>query len=82
MSEPQEPMNFEQALADLERIVRELEDGKVGLEESLNFYTRGVTLLQHCYGQLRKAEIKIQELIGTDGQGNILTCTSSLAAIL
>jgi exodeoxyribonuclease VII small subunit len=65
--------SFEQSLIELERIVRDLEDGKIGLEESLARYEQGVSLLKLCYGKLRQAELKIQELIGTDGQGNVLT---------
>ena len=65
--------SFEQALADLERIVRELEDGKIGLEDALARYEQGVTLLKRCYGQLRQVEQKIVELTGQDEQGNPLT---------
>ena len=70
---PQPPLTFEQALADLERIVHELEDGKIGLEDSLARYEQGVALLKQCYGQLRQAEQRIQELVGVDDQGNPLT---------
>ena len=66
-------LTFEQALAELDRIVRELEDGKVGLEESLARYEQGVALLKKCYGQLRRAELRIQELVGIDEQGNPIT---------
>jgi len=70
---PCDAPTFEQALADLERIVRELEDGKIGLEESLARYEQGVALLKRCYGQLRQVEQKIVELTGVDGEGNPLT---------
>ena len=69
----QPPLTFEQALADLERIVRELEDGTIGLQDSLARYEQGVALLKQCYGQLRQAEQRIQELVGADEQGNPLT---------
>ena len=52
---------FEHALAELERLVRELEDGQVGLEESLARYERGIGLLKHCYGLLQHAEQRILE---------------------
>ena len=46
MIEPTPPLlTFEQALAELDRIVRELEDGKTGLEDSLARYEQGVALL-------------------------------------
>jgi exodeoxyribonuclease VII small subunit len=70
---PCDAPTFEQALADLERIVRELEDGKIGLEESLARYEQGVALLKRCYGQLRQVEQKIVQLSGVDGDGNPIT---------
>lgn len=74
MGEPSpSPLTFEQALAELDRIVRELEDGKIGLEESLARYEQGVTLLKQCYGQLRRVEQRIHELTGVDEQGNPIT---------
>ncbi len=66
---PSESVSFEEALAELERILRSLEDGTTSLEESLSRYERGVTLLKHCYGQLRDAEQRIQLVSGIDGEG-------------
>jgi exodeoxyribonuclease VII small subunit len=57
---------FEEALVDLERMVRELEDGRLGLEESLTCYEQGVGLVRRCYSQLRTAEQKILLLSGSD----------------
>jgi exodeoxyribonuclease VII small subunit len=71
--EPCNDLNFEQCLAELDRIVRELEDGKVGLEDSLARYEQGVSLLKKCYSQLRRAELRIQELVGIDAEGNPIT---------
>jgi len=74
MSEPlADSLTFEQALAELEKIVRELEDGKTGLEESLARYEKGVGLLRRCYGQLRQVEQRIVELMGQDADGQPLT---------
>ena len=70
MSEAREPQTFEQALAELERIVRDLEDGRTGLEESLARYEQGVALLKRCYSHLNHAEQRISELAGTDAAGN------------
>ena len=41
------PLRFEQALAELESILRELEDGTTSLEDALERYERGVGLLRH-----------------------------------
>ena len=60
---------FEAALAELERIVRDLEDGQLGLEASLARYEAGVGLLKHCYAQLRQAEQRILLLTGVDEEG-------------
>jgi exodeoxyribonuclease VII small subunit len=56
------PRNFEDALAELERILAEIEGGKVGLEESLVKYERGTFLIQHCRGVLSSAEKQIEVL--------------------
>jgi exodeoxyribonuclease VII small subunit len=67
MSQPPGDLpTFEQALSELERLVRELEDGQIGLEESLARYERGIGLLKHCYGQLQLAEQRILQLSGVD----------------
>jgi exodeoxyribonuclease VII small subunit len=63
------PPRFEQALAELEAILRELEDGTTSLEESLARYERGVALLRQCYGQLRDAEQKVKLLAGLTENG-------------
>ena len=46
---------FEDALAELQRIVADLENGSVGLEESLARFERGVTLLKTGYATLEQA---------------------------
>jgi exodeoxyribonuclease VII small subunit len=71
MSDPTEPAppHFEQALAELDGILRELEDGTTTLEDALARYERGVTLLRQCYGQLRAAEQKVKVLAGLTEDG-------------
>jgi exodeoxyribonuclease VII small subunit len=64
-----ESPSFEAAVAELERIVRCLEDGSTSLEEGLAQYERGVGLLQHCYAQLQSAELRISSLAGVDADG-------------
>jgi exodeoxyribonuclease VII small subunit len=66
---PLDKLTFEQALTELDRIVRELEDGGTGLEDSLARYEAGVGLLKSCYAQLRQAEQRIQLLAGVDEEG-------------
>src|SRR4051794_25649433 len=66
---PSDSLTFEKALADLEAILRSLEDGNTTLEQSLSQYERGVALLRNCYAQLRDAEQRILKLSGVDGDG-------------
>ncbi len=68
-----QPLSFEQSLVELEKIVRDLEDGQTGLEDALRRYEQGVGLLKHCYGKLRCAEQRIIELTGRDEAGNAVT---------
>jgi exodeoxyribonuclease VII small subunit len=70
---PVEPVSFEQALKELEQLVRTLEDGGTGLEEALARYEQGVGLLKHCYGLLQQAEQRIQTLTGETADGQPVT---------
>jgi exodeoxyribonuclease VII small subunit len=62
-------LTFEQSLAELERVVHQLEDGQTGLEEALACYEQGVGLLKRCYTQLQQAEQRILLLTGVSEQG-------------
>src|SRR5438445_9695964 len=74
MNAPKEDSRtFEQSLAELERIVRELEDGRLGLEEALARYEAGVGLLKQCYVRLQQAEQRILLLTGIDSEGRPVT---------
>ena len=60
---------FEKALAELEDIVRQLEGGRVPLEDSIAIYERGEILKRHCESLLKRAEARIERVtIGADGQ--------------
>jgi exodeoxyribonuclease VII small subunit len=64
-----EAPNFEQALARLEAIVHELEEGSLGLADALARYEQGVGLLKQCYTMLEQAERKIELVSGLDSTG-------------
>jgi exodeoxyribonuclease VII small subunit len=64
------PPSFEQALTRLEGIVRDLEEGQLGLADSLARYETGVGLLKDCHQLLERAERKIELLSGVDAEGN------------
>lgn len=67
------PKSFEEALAELEKILSEIEGGEVGLEESLLRYERGNFLIQHCRGVLNAAERQIEMLSKAPDGGIIST---------
>jgi len=62
-------LSFEQALAELERIVQNLESGNVELEQSITMYERGAALKAHCEGKLKDAKLKIEKIVlNADGK--------------
>lgn len=67
------PKSFEEALAELEQILADIEGGQVPLEESLVKYERGQFLIQHCRGVLTSAEKQIELL--SKGEGDELRST-------
>ena len=64
-------LSFEAALAELEKIVRTLEQGQAPLDESIELYQRGDRLKRHCEARLKAAQARIEQIsIGADGQPN------------
>lgn len=55
--------NFEAAIAELESLVEEMEQGDISLEESLKKFERGIELTRTCQQALQEAEQKVQMLI-------------------
>jgi len=56
-------MSFEDALAELEQIVRGLETGQQKLEDAITAYERGVALRRHCETKLEEAEARVQVIV-------------------
>ena len=69
MSEtPVAEMSFEQAIAELERVVTQLDSGSVELEASIALYERRAKLKEHCEAKLNAAEEKVAKLtLSADG---------------
>lgn len=65
--------SFEESLGELEKIVAELEGGKLGLSDALARYEEGVRHLKGCQQLLEAAERKIELLSGVDAEGNPIT---------
>ena len=61
-------MSFEDALAALEEVVRDLEGGQVPLEKSIDLYERGEALRKHCEERLKAAELRVEKIVGSDGE--------------
>ncbi|PRY91688.1 exodeoxyribonuclease VII small subunit [Donghicola tyrosinivorans] len=66
---PVEEMTFEAAMAELEKVVAQLEAGQVPLEDSIKLYERGAALKKRCEAKLKEAEEKVAQ-ITLDGEGN------------
>jgi exodeoxyribonuclease VII small subunit len=61
-------VNLEKALNELEKLVEEMEQGNLSLEESLKRFEKGIALTSDCQEALQKAELKVQELIEKNGK--------------
>ena len=61
-------MSFEDALRELEAIVRRLEEGKINLEDAIKAYERGAALRTHCEKKLKDARLRVEQIVvGPDG---------------
>lgn len=68
MEQEQKNMTFEESLQRLEAIVRQMEQGNVSLQESLNLFEEGSKLARQCGALLDEAELKVVRLMkGPDG---------------
>jgi exodeoxyribonuclease VII small subunit len=56
-------LSFEQALAELERIVGQLESGQAPLEQSIELYERGARLKAHCEKRLEAARLRVEKIV-------------------
>jgi len=75
--DPQEP-DFEQALAELEKLVERLERGDLPLDEALKTFERGVALTRHCQSSLKSAQQKVEILLRkSGGQTELQTFTGA-----
>ena len=59
-----EPIGFEQALDELDSLVRRMESGQLSLDDSIAAYRRGAELARFCQGKLASAEQEIKRLEG------------------
>ena len=68
-AEPAIELSFEDALTELEQIVKTLEQGTASLDESIELYKRGDRLKRHCEARLKAAQARIEQIaFGADGK--------------
>jgi len=61
-------LSFEDSLAELEKIVSQLERGDVALADSIRIYKRGAALKARCESQLKDAQLEVEQIVmGPDG---------------
>ena len=68
-AEPAQTASFEEALAELGRIVAGLESGSLGLSESIAAYERGVALVRRLHDELARVEARVSVLVRIDEEG-------------
>lgn len=64
---PTADLSFDDALAELQRTIAELETGGLPLERTLALHERGAALLEHCETLLRSAELRMRQLVSKGG---------------
>lgn len=64
---PVEQLTYEEALAELEALVGVLEEEQKPLDEAIALFERGQALARHCTALLEKAELRVQQLNGSEG---------------
>jgi len=67
-------MSFEEALSELELIVREMEGGRGDLDEAINAYARGAHLKLHCENKPKDAQARVEKIVvgSANGSGDVV----------
>lgn len=63
-------LSFEQAMQELEVLVRRLEEGRLPLEEAIQAYERGTVLKNHCEAKLQAAKLRVDQVV-LSGNGDV-----------
>lgn len=66
MAKKPENLSFEESLGELERIVTELEQGDISLDDALKQFERGINLVRHSQAKLEQAQQKVTILLQQD----------------
>lgn len=65
-----ENFSFEEAMTELEALVKKLEEGQLSLEEAIDTFEKGSLLQRHCEKKLLAAKMRVEQIID-NGEGNI-----------
>ncbi|MCX7352941.1 MAG: exodeoxyribonuclease VII small subunit [Alphaproteobacteria bacterium] len=77
-----EKLSFEEALGELESLVRRLEEGKCPLDEAIKTFERGIGLKNHCDTKLKNARLKVEQILeNSDGSVSMKPFLNEEAAI-
>ena len=71
MAKKPENLTFEESLCELERIVSELEQGDVSLDDALKQFERGIKLVRNSQGKLKQAQQKVAILMADDENASL-----------
>ena len=75
---PISELTFEEAMAELEKVVGQLERGDVALEASIALYERGAALKKVCEDKLKAAEEKVELIRAQEGRATGTTAADGL----
>ncbi|AQS37402.1 Exodeoxyribonuclease VII small subunit [Shewanella psychrophila] len=76
MAKKPENLTFEESLTELERIVSDLEQGDVSLDDALKQFERGIKLVRNSQGKLEQAQQKVSILMQEDEDASLTSFTS------
>lgn len=75
-------LSFEQALQELEALVRSLEEGKTTLDQTVETYERGVALKSHCESLLKAAKLRVEKItVGASPEGTLSAVSVSPSSL-
>jgi exodeoxyribonuclease VII small subunit len=60
--------SFETSLEELEKVVKELEEGDIPIEQALALFEKGIGLSESCRKQLEEAETRVEILLKKNGK--------------
>lgn len=64
-------MKFEEKMSKLEKIILELENNEISLDESINKYTEAMELIKDCDKELKQIEDKVLKIIDENGKEEV-----------